>query len=219
MKNYKTLFSLKLFSSNENGFLHLKTLGLMMIPLCLIGCGSFYQDNLYGNGHYVSEEQREASRPSQPDTMDYEAYQTNFVSISVNRVSYKLTQTLSQISVEGSCFNPGFQYHSIYFKAIDASGSPIASDGLAYSTNIYYYPGTTQLQPSNIYCSNNGRWATVINIPTAIFYKLTQGYLDVSMVVWYKGTEYHNDSTGISSVMINPPPVEELFVNESYVQL
>lgn len=187
----------------------LKILGLLGITSLLVACGSFYQDNLYGNGHYVSKEEREANQATPPDPTDYQAYQYNFVSISVNRVSYKLTQTLSQISLEGSCFNPGFQYHSIYFNAVDASGAHLASDGLAYSTNIRYYPGTSRLQQSNIQCSSSGNWSTAINVPTSILYKLAQGFIDVSMVVWYKGDEYHNDKTGVASVSINPPPMED----------
>lgn len=189
----------------------LKIIGLLSMTSLLGACGSFYQDNLYGNGHYVSKEEREASEVSPPDTTDYQAYQYNFVSISVNRVSYKLTETLSQISLEGSCFNPGFQYHSIYFNAVDASGSHIAPDGLAYSSNIQYYPGTSNLQQSNIRCSNSGNWSTVIDVPTYILYKLSQGFIDVSMVVWHKGAEYHNDKTGVASASINPPPIEDLY--------
>lgn len=189
----------------------LKIICLLSVT-CVVGaCGSFYQDNLYGNGHYVSKEEREASEVSPPDTTDYQAYQYNFVSISVNRVSYKLTETLSQISMEGSCFNPGFQYHSIYFNAVDASGSHIAHDGLAYASNIRYYPGTSNLQQSNIRCSNSGYWSTVIDVPTYILYKIAQGFIDVSMVVWHKGAEYHNDKTGVASASINPPPIEDLY--------
>jgi len=188
-----------------------KILVLIFLATVLSGCGSFNQDNIYGNGHYVSQEELDANSLAQPDTTDYQANQYQFVSISVKQVSYNLTQTLSQISVQGSCFNPGFQFHSIYFNAVDASGSSMAPDGMLYSSNIDYYPGTTQLKPSSIYCSSNGQWSTVINVPTAILYKLAQGYLDISMVVWYKGNEYHNNTTGMASVAIDPPPLEDLF--------
>jgi len=193
----------------DNKILSLKLMGLFFSLWALCGCGSFNQDNLYGNGHYVSQEEMDANTIYPPDKTDYQAYQQNFISISVRRVSYNLTQTLSQITVEGTCFNPGFQYNSIYFNAVDSSGSSMASDGMAYSTNIRYYPGSTQLQPSNIYCSSSGQWSTVINVPTAILYRLAQGYLDVSMVVWYKGTELHNETTGVTSTVINPPALEE----------
>lgn len=186
---------------------------ILFIPLSLLSlsaCGPFNQDNIYGEGHYLSSEDVAALSSHQPDTsMDYQAYQSNFVSISVDRVSYKLTQTLSHIIAEGSCFNPGFQYTGIYFNAVDNQGTSVAPDGMPYSTNIHYYPGTQNLQSSSITCSNNGRWSAVIDIPTFILYKLSKGFLDFSMVVWYKGQELHNDKTGVATVSINPPPLED----------
>lgn len=214
MKHSIPLNKISVMSYFETTKFLLKILCLLGMTSLLGACGSFYQDNLYGDGHYVSKEEREANQVTPPDTTDYQAYQYNFVSISVNRVSYKLTQTLSQISLEGSCFNPGFQYQSIYFNAVDSSGSHLAPDGLAYSTNIRYYPNTTRLQQSNIQCSNSGNWSTVINVPTYILYKLAQGFIDVSMVVWHKGAEYHNDKTGVASASINPPPMEDLYSME-----
>lgn len=186
---------------------------ILFIPMSLLSlsaCGPFNQDNIYGEGHYLSSEDAAALSSHQPDTsMDYQAYQSNFVSISVDRVSYKLTQTLSHIIVEGSCFNPGFQYTGIYFNAVDNQGTNLAPDGMPYSTNIHYYPGTQNLQASSITCSNSGRWSTIIDIPTFILYKLSKGFLDFSMVVWYKGQELHNDKTGVTTVSLNPPPLED----------
>jgi hypothetical protein len=124
-------------------------------------------------------------------------------------MTYSMTDSLSYITLRGTCFNPGFERSAIYFKAFDAQGEWVASDGLPYATNEIYYSGTEALQPSNITCSPNGLWSTVIEVPTVILKYLNRGNLELSMVVWYKGKELHNDGTSVANMALNVPISEE----------
>lgn len=193
--------------------INLKQFGLifiLMISFFLAACGPFYQENKYGNGHYLSQEDKEALASATPDPdMDYQAFQSNFVSISVTQLTYKQTPTLSYITAQGSCLNPGFQMNSIYYTATDPGGSSTAPDGLPYLSNLKYYPGTSKLVPTNTYCNSNGTWYAIIPVPTYILNKLARGHIQFFMVVWYKGQEIHNSQTGVSTVSIDPPPMAD----------
>lgn len=179
---------------------------ILSLVIAITACGPFYEENKYGNGHYMSQDEKNEMLNAQGEPyIDYQAYQYNFVSISVSHVSYKMTSTLSVMNVSGFCTNPGFQTNYIYYTVFDSEDSSLAHDGLPYATNVNYYSGTKKLQASNIVCMSNGTWATSIPIPTFILKKLVQGTILFSMVVWHKGQELHNTETGIAGVGINPP--------------
>ncbi len=184
----------------------LNTIYLLGFMLGLTACAPFYQENVYGNGHYPSKDgENTDSSLSDSEITDYQAFQSNFMTIDVSQVSYSITDTLSYMTLRGTCFNPGFELASIYYRAFDQQGFDNANDGYPYVTNQVFYSGTTKLQPVNLTCGKNGLWSTVIEIPTAILYQLDKGYLEVSIVVWYKGEELHNDGTGLTFVAIVPP--------------
>lgn len=186
----------------------LNTFYLVVVLGLLSACSPYYQENLYGNGHYPSKDDTSTDSSSETETMDYQAFQSNFMTIDVNQVSYSITDTLSYITLRGTCFNPGFEIASIYYRAIDQQGFDIANDGYPYLTNKVFYSGTTKLQPVSLTCGKNGLWSTVLEVPTAILYQLDKGALEVSIVVWHKGEELHNEGTGLTSVSISPPPLE-----------
>ncbi len=182
----------------------------LIMGLFLSACGPLYQENMYGNGHYISQEDKAALASNTPEpVVDYQGYQSNFISLSVTQMTYKQTQTLSYITAQGSCLNPGFTTNSIYYTATDNQGSSVAQDGLPYISNVKYYPKTSKLVPTTIYCNSNGTWVAVIPVPTFILNKLAQGYIQFFMVVWYKGQEIHNSQTGVSIAAINPPPLPD----------
>ena len=122
---------------------------------------------------------------------------------------------LSDLSVDISrarylnCFNPGFQITSIYYKATDQQGEEIASDGYPYLSNEIFKKGTNLLQPNAIFCNSNGTWSTNLQLPTAILYQLNKGYLRFSLVAWLKDQELHNDSTGVTSIEIKAPELQD----------
>lgn len=184
----------------------LKNLSLGILVAILSACAPFYQRNIYGNGHYVSSGDEELDQGSVAgEITDYQAYQVNFMTISVDQVSYNMTSTYSYLTIKGTCFNPGFEKNSIYYKLFDQQGNFVASDGYPYATNMIYYHGTSKLQPVNITCGSNGLWQTTVEVPTATLQQLNQGFVQVAMVVWYQNQELHNEATGVSSASIQPP--------------
>ncbi|MEY4615315.1 MAG: hypothetical protein RJB66_275 [Pseudomonadota bacterium] len=183
-------------------------LGLLLgLSLVTVGCAPINQENIYGNGFVpaTNDSSYSSNNPDPDGITDYASYQVNFVTISVNQVLYRTTDMLSYITLRGSCFNPGFQTQSIFYRALDREGYAMASDGYPYSTNQSYIPGTSNLRAVPLKCRENGSWETIIELPTATLMALDHGTLEVSLVVWYNNQELHNQNTGVTSVEIMPP--------------
>ena len=183
-----------------------KGTGVVFLFFGLVACGAMNPENKYGAGFLPSRDGNTQS--SNSDSMDYDAYQSNFMTIAINQVLYRITNTLSYVTLRGSCFNPGFDISSIYYRGLDQDGYALASDGYPYVSNATYYYGTSRLQPGNLKCRDNGTWETMIEIPTATLYQLEGGQFEVSMVVWYKNQELHNNVTGVAYAPVQPPHPE-----------
>jgi hypothetical protein len=186
-----------------------KSLRLVMVVLAalsLIGCGTYQSGSNKRTNDLSSLTNEDGWWNNMPNSPDQQAFQANFMTLSITQMSFQISAMNSQISLAGLCFNPGFANVGIYFKVYDGSGRWIfPQDGEPYATNKVFYSGSDRLQPSTISCSSQGFWSLSIDMSTWLLNQLESGKVEVSMVAFYEGRDLYNDSTAVARRFIHLP--------------